>query len=252
QQIRDLAELDSCKITIGGAEVNAHQAGKECSQGERKQSWLPSSLTPANAIANGKLKELCALLSEISTQDRQACLQCLPDPARIQSTGNISKVFEDLSFASARAAETEDLRADWPQPLREAQPEEIIKALSILEPALADLKRLDSEWRLRLLNLMVSGESQNSFWREFLQACTELYECAFPSFQEIQGFEITIADLPPDFDRDAALEELRVNVEKGKSPSSAFRRLLLSQPAKLLFDAVRLDGKKLTTLQRIG
>src|SRR5262245_27057873 len=29
QQIRDWAELDSCKITIGGAEVTAHQAAKE-------------------------------------------------------------------------------------------------------------------------------------------------------------------------------------------------------------------------------
>jgi hypothetical protein len=253
QQIRDWAELDSCKITIGGAEVTAHQAAKECSQGDRNHSWLPDRLAPETEppLSDGELRELCALLIEISPQDRQACLQYLPDPARIQSTGNISKVFDDLRFASARAAETEDLRDDWPPPLREAQPEEIIKALSILEPALADLKRLDSEWRLRVLNLMVSGESQNSFWREFLQACTELYECAFPSFQEIQGFEITIADLPPDFDRDAALEELRVNVEKGKSPSSAFTRLWLSQPAKLLFDSVRIDGKKLTTLQRI-
>src|SRR5262249_32758642 len=165
------------------------------------------------------------------------------------STGNISKVFDDLRFASARAAETEDLRADWQSQLREAQPEEIAKVVSILEPALADLKRLDSDWHLRLLNLMVSGESQNAFWREFLQACISLYECAFPSFQEIQGFEITIADLPPDFDRDAALEELRVNVEKGKSPSSLFTRLWLSQPAKLLFDSVRVDGRKLTTLE---
>jgi DNA polymerase III delta prime subunit len=253
QQIRDWAELDSCKITIGGAEVTAHQAAKECSQGDRNHSWLPDRLAPETEppLSDAELKELCALLDLISPQDRQACLQYLPDPARIQSPGNISKVFDDLHFASARAAETEDLRADWQGLLREAQPEELIKALSILEPALADLKRLDSEWRLRLLNLMVSGESQNSFWREFLQACKELYECAFPSFQEIQGFEITVADLPPDFDRDAALEELRVNVEKGKSPSSAFTRLWLSQPAKLLFDAVRIDGKKLTTLQRI-
>ncbi|HKQ92622.1 MAG TPA: AAA domain-containing protein [Blastocatellia bacterium] len=253
QQIRDWAELDSCKITIGGAEVTAHQAAKECSYGDKNHSWLPDRLAPETEppLSDGELKELCALLGGISPQDRQACLQYLPDPARIQSTGNISKVFDDLRFASARAVETEDLRADWPPPLREAQPEEIIKALSILEPALTDWKRLDSEWRLRLLNLMVSGESQNSFWREFLQACTELYECAFPSFQEIQGFEITIADLPPDFDRDAALEELRVNVEKGKNPSSALTRLLLSQPAKQLFDAVRIDGKKLTTLQRI-
>src|SRR5262249_35163999 len=181
----------------------------------------------------------------------RCCHKTVPDRASIHSPGNIQKVFGPLGFAPARAGGIGVGRRDRPPPLREAQPEEIINALSILEPALADLKRLDSEWRLRLLNLMVSGESQNSFWREFLQACTELYECAFPSFQEIQGYEITIADLPPDFDRDAALEELRVNVEKGKSPSSAFTRLWLSQPAKLLFNAVRIDGKKLTTLQRI-
>ena len=69
----------------------------------------------------------------------------------------MSKVFDDLRFDSARAVETEDLRADWQSQLREAQTEEINEALSILEPALADLKRLDSDWRLRLLNLMVSG-----------------------------------------------------------------------------------------------
>jgi len=197
------------------------------------------------------LKELCALLGAISREDRKACLQYLPDPARIQSPENTSRVFDHLRFASARAAETEDLRADWQNQLSEAPPEEILNALSILEPALADLKRLDSDWRLRLLNLMVSGESQNAFWREFLQACVDLYESAFPSFQKIQGYEITIAELPPDFDRDAALEELRINVEKGKSPSSALTRLWLSQPAKHFFESVRVDGRKLTTLERI-
>ncbi|HEV2665291.1 MAG TPA: AAA domain-containing protein, partial [Blastocatellia bacterium] len=253
QQIKDWAELDSCKITIGGAEVSAHQAAKECSQGDRKHSWLPDRIAPEvePPLSDAEMKELCAMLDLISPPDRRACLQYLPDPAKIQSAENISRVFDDLRFASTRAAETEDLRADWPKLLREAQPEEILKAISILEPALADLKRLDSEWRLRVLNLMVSGESQNAFWREFLQACISLYECAFPSFQEIQGFEITIADLPPDFDRDAALEELRVNVEKGKSPASLFTRLFLSQQAKQLFDSVRVDGRKLTTLERI-
>ncbi|MBO0727031.1 MAG: AAA family ATPase, partial [Blastocatellia bacterium] len=253
QLIRDWAELDSCKITISGAEVSAHQAAKECSQGDRKHSWLPDRIAPETEppLSNGELKELCALLGAISPEDRKACLQYLPDPARVQSPGNISRVFDDLSFASTRAAETEDLRADWLQPLRKAAPEEILNVISILEPALADLKRLDSDWRLRLLNLMVSGESQNAFWREFLQACSELYEFAFPSFQKIQGYEISVAELPPDFDRDAALEELRVSVEKGKSPASAFTRLWLSQPAKMFFDSVRVDGRKLTTLERI-
>ena len=252
-QIREWVELDSCKITISGAEISAHQAAKECSHGDRKHSWLPDRIAPETEppLSDGELKELCVILGAISPQDRRSCLQYLPDPARIQSPGNMSRVFDDLRSSSARAAETADLRADWQSQLREAQPEEISEVISILEPALADLKRLDSDWRLRLLNLMVSGESQMSFWREFLQACTELYEMAFPSFQKIQGFEITIADLPPDFDRDAALEELSLSVEKGKSPSSAMVRLWLSQSAKQLFDAVRVDGKKLTTMARI-
>ncbi len=253
QKIRDWVELDSCKIKISGAEISAHQAAKECSQGDRKHSWLPDRITPETEppLTDGELKELCSILGAISPQDRRSCLQYLPDPARIQSPGNMSRVFDDLRTYSDRAAETVDLRADWQSQLRAAQTEEINEIISILEPALADLKRLDSDWRLRLLNLMVSGESQLTFWREFLQACTELYEQAFPSFQKIQGFEITIADLPPDLDRDAALEELRVSVEKGKSPSSSMTRLWLSQPAKQLFDAIRVDGKKLSTMARI-
>jgi restriction endonuclease-like protein/AAA domain-containing protein len=252
QQIRDWAELDSCKITISGSEVSAHQAAKECSQGDRRHSWLPDRLAPETEppLSDAELKELCALLGDISPEDRKACLQYFPDPARIQSPENISRVFDNLRFASARGAETEDLRADWRE-LHEAAPEEILNVISILEPALADLKRLDADWRLRLLNLMVSGESQNAFWREFLQACVELYELAFPSFQKIQGYEISVAEAPPDFDRDAALEELRVTVEKGKSPSSAVTRLWLSQEAKLFFNSVRVDGRKLTTLERI-
>src|SRR5262249_20213195 len=131
QQIRDWAELDSCKITISGAEISAHQAAKECSQGDRTHSWLPDRIAPEAEppLSDAEMKELCALLDLISPQDRQACFQYLPDPARIQSTENISRVFDDLRFASARAAETEDLRADWQSQLREAQPEEIAKVV---------------------------------------------------------------------------------------------------------------------------
>ncbi|MGH9752063.1 MAG: AAA domain-containing protein, partial [Blastocatellia bacterium] len=115
QQIKDWAELDSCKITISGAEVSAHQAAKECSQGDRTRSWLPDRLAPAAEppLSDAEMKELCALLGAISPRDMRACLQYLPDPAKIQSTETILRVFENLRFASARAAETEDLRADW-------------------------------------------------------------------------------------------------------------------------------------------
>lgn len=251
--IRDWVELDSCKITIDGAEISAHQAAKECSQGEIEHAWLPDKIAPEAEppLSDADLKELCALLGDISPQDRQSCLQYLPDPAKVQSPENISSLFAQLRSASARARETEELRADWPKPLREAQPEELGKVVSILEPALSDLKQLDSDWRLRVLNLMASGDSQMAFWREFLQACSELYERAFHPFQTIQGFDIAVAELPPDFDHYAALEELRRSVENGNSPSNFTTRLRLSKSAKLLFDSAKVDGRKLATLDRI-
>ncbi len=252
-QIRDWVELDSCKITIGGEEISAHQAAKECSQGEIEHAWLPDKIAPEAEppLSDAELKELCALLGDVSPQDRRSCLQYLPDPARIQSPENISRLFADLRSASAFASETEGLRADWLNQLRVAQPEELSKVTSVLESALFDWKQLDSDWQLRLLNLMASGNSQMAFWREFLQACTELYERAFHPFQTIQGFDIAVPELPPDFDHDAALEELRNCVEKGKSPSSFTARLQLSKSAKLLFDSVKVDGRKLETLDRI-
>src|SRR5262249_41179904 len=149
-----------------------------------------------------------------------------------QSPENISSLFAQLRADSARARETEELRADWQNQLREAQPEELDKIASILKSALSDLKQLDSDWQLRALNLMASGESQMTFWREFLQACSELYERAFHPFQSIQGFDIAVVDLPPDFDHHAALEELRRSVETGNSPSSFIARFQLSKSAK--------------------
>jgi len=98
---------------------------------------------------------------------------------------------------------------------------------------------------------MVSGDSQAAFWREFLQACAELYERAFLSFRSIQGFDIAGADSPPDFDHDAALEQLRRSIEAGRNPSKFIARLRLSKSAKLLFDSVTVDGRKLATLDRI-
>src|SRR5262249_27136317 len=252
-QIKDWVELDSCRITIGGEEISAHQAAKECSQGETKHDWMPDRLAPETEppLSDAELNEFCALLGAISPQDRRSCLQYLPDPARIPSPENISMIFPELRSASARARETEELRACWRSRLRAAQPEELSQVISVLESALSELKQFDSEWQLRLLNLMASGDAQKAFWREFLQACTELYERAFSSFQTIQGFEITVADLAPDFDRGAALEELRRSVEMGKSRSKLLTRLRLSKPAKLFFNSVKVDGRNLTTLDRI-
>ncbi len=252
-QIRDWVELDSCKIKIGDEEISAHQAAKECSQGETDHAWLPDTIAPETEppLSDVELRELCALLRDMAPQDRRSCLQYLPDPERVQSPENISRFFVELRSASARARDTEELRADWQNQLRVAQPEELRKVISILEPALSDLKQLDSDWQLRLLNLMASGDSQMAFWREFLQACAELYERAFHPFQTIQGFDIAVVELPSDFDHHAALEELRRSVENGNSPSNFTARLRLSKSAKLLFDSAKVDGRKLSTLDRI-
>src|SRR5215470_533660 len=94
--IRDWVELDSCKITIDGAEISAHQAAKECSQGELDHAWLPDKISPETQppLSDDEMKELCALLRDIETQDRYSCLQYLPDPEKVQSPENVSRYFE--------------------------------------------------------------------------------------------------------------------------------------------------------------
>ena len=93
QQIRDWAELDSCKITIGGTPKSPRTRPPKNVRKAIKIIRGCRTGSPRNrASAFGRRVEgVCALLGGISPQDRQACLQYLPDPARIQSTGNISK-----------------------------------------------------------------------------------------------------------------------------------------------------------------
>src|SRR5262249_8402832 len=63
-QIREWVELDASKITIDGAEISAHQAAKECSQGELDHAWLSDKIAPESEppLSDVELKELCALL----------------------------------------------------------------------------------------------------------------------------------------------------------------------------------------------
>ncbi len=253
QQIRDWVELDSCRIIISGEDISAHQAAKECSEGEAKHAWLPDRIAPEAEppLSDAELKELCSLLREITPQDRRSSLQYLPDPEIIQPPEEVSMILADLRSASARSKDTEELRADWLNPLQAAQPEELNDIISLLGSALNDLNQLDSDWQLRLLNLMASGNSQMTFWQDFLHACADLYERTFSLFQSIQGFDIAVPELPSEFDLDAALEELRISVEKGKSPTGFMGRLQLSKTAKLLFDSATVDGRKPLTLDRI-
>ena len=251
-QIRDWAELDSCKITIGGEEITAHQAAKECAEGEAEHAWLPDKIPPEMepSLSDEELREMCTLLREISPEDRKACLQHLPDPAHIQSVENISSIFSELRWATARSIETEGLRADWSSVLRAAQPQDLNRAISLLESALSDLQGLSSEWQLRLLDLMASGENQMAFWKEFVRSCIDLLDRAWHSFQKIQGFQIVVDNLLSDLDREAALDELDRTIQKGKNPSSFMTRLALSKAAKLFFDSVTVDGQRLTTSGR--
>jgi hypothetical protein len=251
-KIRDWAELDSFKTTLGGEEISAHQAAKECSTGEANHAWFPDKVAPETEppLSNEELKEMCLLLRAISSEDRKSCLRHLPDLAHIQSVENISSIFPELRSATARSIETEGLRADWSSVLRAAQPQDLNRAISLLESALSDLQGLSSEWQLRLLDLMASGENQMAFWKEFVRSCIDLRDRAWHSFQKIQGSQIVVNNLPINLDREAALDELDRTIQKGKNPSSFMTRLALSKAAKLFFDSVKVDGQRLTTSGR--
>jgi hypothetical protein len=252
-RIRDWAELDSCKITLGREEISAHQAAKECSAGEAKHAWFPDKLAPEiePPLSSEELKGLCILIREISPNDRRSCIQHLPDPEHIQSVEYISTTFSELRSASARSTETEALRADWGDQLRTAQVADLERAISVVEPALSDLQGLSAEWQLRLLDRMASGENQMALWKDFTRICTELRHRAWQSFLKIHQSQIAIGNLPFDLDRETALDELERTLQKGKNPSGFITRLALSKAAKLLFDTVTVDGQKLTTPGRI-
>jgi len=251
--IKNWAELDSCKITLEGRQISAHQAAKECATAEANHAWFPDKVAPElePPLSDEELKELCMLLREISVEDRTSCIQLLPDPAHIQSVKNISSIFSELRWASARSIETETLRADWGAQLRTAQADVVERAISVVESALSALQGLSSEWQVRLLDLMTSEEKQSAFWKEFGRSCTELRDEAWQSFQKTQGSQIVIGNLPVDLDREAALDELERAVQKGKNPAGFITRLALSKAAKLLFDSVTVDGQKLTRPRRI-
>lgn len=252
-QIRDWAEIGSCTIKINEETVTAVQAAKECSDRESRHSWFPDKISKETnpPLSDQELREMCDLLKEISCEDRNSCLQYLPDLKTILTPEAFAKKLFELRSLTALAAETEELRCECGTQLNQAQPGEITDVKALLEDALVSMQEIKNPWQLKVLELISSGANQDNFWHDFLKQCILCKESAWGGWQKFHGFRITIRDLPTDLDIEPALEELRRAIAKGRKPSGFITRITLSKAAKLLFDSAKVDGYPLLTTERI-
>ncbi len=252
-QIKDWVELDSCTMKINGVTLTAHQAAKECSEGDENYSWFPDVLSPEiePPLKQQELIEMCSLIREVSPSDRKSCLQYLPNLKLILSAEAFSKeVFELKAFARL-SAETETLKTEWDSRLDQATRIDLENAISLLEEALADFWKITESWQSKILDLIVSEKAQDDYWQTFLLKCNTYRNSAWQSYQAIQGCEINTENYPPDSDITAALEELERVVMKGGKPSRLITRITLSKTAKLIYDSIKIDGHSLNTVERI-
>ena len=80
---------------------------------------------------------------------------------------------------------------------------------------------------------MASEDSQQSFWSNFISACTELREKAFRCFERVQGYQIEgIPLLDAETEWADAVEELARVVVRGGNPGKFFTQLSLSKQAR--------------------
>lgn len=252
-QIQGWVKLDSETLSINGTSINAFHAAKECSESKADHSWFPDKISPETEppLNNQELRELCALLKDISPDDRISCLQYLPATSQLPAPEEFSKKIAELNSFHAFAAETESQRLDWNR-LNTVQADEISKAVNALEEALLSLQGLQQPWQLKILDLMISEDSQNTYWHEFLKKCTSYRDAAWNALQSKQGYQVSIEALPTEIDKSAVLEELRRTIEAGRNPAHLFTRLGLSKSAKLFFDSVKVDGRSLASLEQIN
>jgi very-short-patch-repair endonuclease len=253
-QIKDWVELDSCMMKIDGALISAHQAAKECSEGQENYSWFPDALSPETAppLGQQELIEMCSLVEEISPGDRKSCLQYLPDPSLILTPNAFSKKVAELRAVTNLAAETEALKNKWDSQLDRTNQIELENAISSLEEALADFRNITESWQLKILDLIVSEETQDDYWQTFLQKCNTYRNSAWHAYQVVQDCAIVTENYAADLDIHAALEELERIVASGRKPSSWITRITLSKTAILLYDSVRVDGFSLNAVERIS
>ncbi len=255
-RIKEWVALDSYTINIGDEIITAHQAARECSENEASNSWFPDKLSPETELplTDLELTELCALIQNISPEDRDACLQHMPDPKLLLTPEDFSNRISHWHSLNALEGETENMRLDW-EKLDAASPDEIKIAMDLIEEALQVLQGLRQPWQADILELMVVERRQNNYWHEFLKKCISVRDAAWSVYQQIQGCQIAISALHDDLEIleiNAALEELNRSVENGRNPSNWLTRLGLTKPAKLLFDAVKVDGYPIITTERIN
>ncbi|MEI8015298.1 MAG: AAA domain-containing protein [Nitrospira sp.] len=253
-QIRDWAKLDSEVIQLGEEKLTAHQAAKACSLGQERHGWLPDKLSPETIppLNDHELRELCQTLRDLSPEDRKSCQLPLPVLESLPPPQKIREILSELRTSKALVDETEPLRRDWSEQLASASHSELSEAVAVVEAALTSLQQISEDWQSRILDLMASEDSQQSFWSNFISACSELREKAFRCFERIQGYQIEgLSLLDAETDWADALEELARVVSRGGNPGKLFTQLSLSKQAKTLFQTVVVDAKPLSTKERI-
>ena len=252
-QLKDWVELDSCTMKINGETLTAHQAAKECSEGEENYSWFPDVLSPETEppLKQQELTEMCSLIREVSPSDRKSCLQSLPNVELILSAEAFSKEVAELQAFARLSAETETLKSEWDSRLDQANRIDLENAISLLEKALADFCKITESWQSKILALIVSEKAQDDYWQTFLLKCNTYRNSAWQSYQAIQGYEIKTESYPPDSDITAALEELERVVMKGRKPSRLITRITLSKTARLIYDSIKIDGCSLNSVEKI-
>lgn len=248
--IKDWVDLDASTLKINNETISALQAAKECSENAQDHSWFPDKIPyhTEPQLNEHELIELCSLVKEISSEDRKSCSQYLPLPDYILEADIVSGKISRWKSLSAISAEAESLRCNWGEQLSISQPAEIEDAVRQLEDALLSLRDFKNNWQLKILELTILEEVQDSYWQNFLKKCVSYRESAWQAYQVFHGYEIEISqDLPADMDIDAALDELNK-----RTPTNLIGKVFLSKSAKLMYKLVRVDGHPLNTSERLN
>lgn len=250
--IKDWAMLDSENINLDGEKINAHIAAKECAENEMHHSWFPDKLSPdvSPPLTDEELQELCTLIHDISETDRCSCRYYFPVPSKLLSPDTFTQKIKSIRSFDALILETERDRNEWGNELRSARNEYIKETIRTLKDSLEVLNRLNEPWQRKILQMMVTDNKHDGFWRNFHQKCIACYEKAFVSHESIQGFNISIT-FEENIDAEVHLEELTRAIEKGKDLSSWLGRIGLSKQAKILLNNARIDNQPLHKKDRV-
>jgi DNA polymerase III delta prime subunit len=251
-QIRDWAELDSKTLPIDGQQITAEQGAKEYAQFKDACAWLIDQLDSdaEPPLTNAELVEFCGLLKEVTAAEQISSVMYLPE--KIESPETMARHFTELKAADEIAAVTEEARADWQNALRQAGEERLLTAIQVLEDGMRELHELNEEWQHVILGLIASDPKNGAFWNSFLKTCEEHYSAAFEAFQKSQTYDIEVLDLSTDVDVEVALSVLDVVIQRGRNPNNMLVWPFLHKSAKCLFKAVKVDGKTVSTPDRLA